>query len=203
MFRIKLGVGSYTPSKEALRRVGWPFWTYSLPKILKNSDSDSAKELVLIWVHWTYASALMYPRCLGLSLFFSTNWGYQSKTRFRRRSRGNRKKTERQKRQRQKGRKDRTDRRDRKDRRAERYGRTLVDRLYIRLSISKVVFVGHRLDAFCRVQCQVRGQAGRTVLMYAAECGLDDVAWLVPKDPCIFSYLHLTSSQTKLLWFTF
>ena len=25
---------------------------------------------------------------------------------------------------------------------------------------------------------QVRGQAGRTVLMYAAECGLDDVAWL-------------------------
>ena len=26
---------------------------------------------------------------------------------------------------------------------------------------------------------QVRGQAGRTVLMYAAECGLDDVAWLV------------------------
>lgn len=102
-----------------------------------------------------------------------------------------------------KGRKDRMDRRDRKDRRAERYGRTLVDRLYIRLSISKVVFVGQRLDAFSRVQCQVRGQAGRTVLMYAAECGLDDVAWLVPKDPCIFSYLHFTSSQTKLLWFTF
>ena len=24
---------------------------------------------------------------------------------------------------------------------------------------------------------EVRGQAGRTVLMYAAECGLDDVAW--------------------------
>lgn len=102
MFRIKLGVGSYTNSKEAPLRMGWPFWTYSLPKISKNSHSDSAKELVLIWVHWTYASALMYPRCLGLSLFFSTNWGYQSKRRFRRRSRGSRKKTERQKRQRQK-----------------------------------------------------------------------------------------------------